>query len=452
MKKTIYLLLIALLTSGMSGCSTEQHHISEYDILSVGNFHNGLAKFIAKIPPESVDTKYFEDDWAQKDFLAYYSERNFTLCGYCDINGNVVLEPIYDDFSPDFTEDVMRLERWNGWKQGYTVEYTTKNGKIILTDTEDDNIYDSGDVANGLFWVEIEENDESELIYYNLKGKKEFSFNNSHALDTLSTFSTPENYFYRNTKSNYAVIDKNGTDVIIDTQGNAIDLKLIGMESLNIDQPYDSFIPGKLFGNQMIEFSLYDTEMNREFGEFNGIIDFQKKTLTVNENDEIFSYGYTSKIFDEQQNLVLDLKEIDEFSEFEKFMWVISDEGLVSVRADLYYYSIIDLKGNVLCAPSDELNFTDEYTLFTPSSGLCAAKSEWTELYGYIKTDGTWVIPPIYSSATNFSEGYAIVNDTTVIDPTGKAILIADEDNYLSLEDIEEKMSEYAELFELFGF
>lgn len=43
------------------------------------------------------------------------------------------------------------------------------------------------------------------------------------------------------------------------------------------------------------------------------------------------------------------------------------------------------------------------------NSGLCPAQALQNGLWGYLDTVGNWVIDPIYSEASNFSGGFAVV-------------------------------------------
>ena len=48
------------------------------------------------------------------------------------------------------------------------------------------------------------------------------------------------------------------------------------------------------------------------------------------------------------------------------------------------------------------------------SGGLAAVKDAQTDLWGYIGTDGKYVISPAYEEAQPFSDGYAVVKQEGV--------------------------------------
>lgn len=420
-----------------------KHHISEYDISSIGDFHNGLARFTIKLAPENIDSKYFEDEWSRAEFIEYYTKdnRSFKLCGYCDVNGNVVILPEYNKDSPDFTEVMVRLERWIGWRLGYTIDYVNVKGKTILSFSMDD-VSDSGEVANGLFWIEDYDNN---LEYYDTKGKKVFEFHNARnyyddGID-YSTFSNDDIFFDVFGKKHLAIIELNDLNTLIDNSGKVINLSIEGLKE-DISPIYDTYEIEKFIGNKVEEFSFYSTEENHGAWGGSGIIDLQQNTLTITENEDLFKGTYSSKIYDESLQPVLDFNVLEGFETYKKFHWNISKDKIVSLRCDENTYAVVGLDGKVYIAPNADISLKNEFSLFTFSDGLCVCKSEFTQLYGYINLSGEWIIPPIYREARTFYEGVAVVNGSVVIDKTGNAVLIGNESDYVDLNSLPEDVSE----------
>lgn len=108
---------------------------------------------------------------------------------------------------------------------------------------------------------------------------------------------------------------------------------------------------------------------------------------------------------------------------------------------DLYYF-VLDKTGALAFPPrsdiewekapgkSDLLNDSGAEYSTHYESGLCPAKQRSTGLWGYIDLQGEWVIEPIYTWASNFSSGHAIVRQKYsqsyskkhLIDKTGSII------------------------------
>ena len=121
-----------------------------------------------------------------------------------------------------------------------------------------------------------------------------------------------------------------------------------------------------------------------------------------------FSEGL-ALVFEADQNTAryIDKKGIEVFS-----LENVSAAG--PMRASFAYFmrdgrfGIIDRQGKVTHNPTQDSGF-----LFLasadPKSGLARALDNKTELYGFVDRNGSWVIPPRYPNARDFSDGFAAV-------------------------------------------
>lgn len=103
-----------------------------------------------------------------------------------------------------------------------------------------------------------------------------------------------------------------------------------------------------------------------------------------------------------------------------------------------YSFATVDATGKVLMAPQTAINFcysvkqfnedgehvSNGFVPYAYSHDLCPARDMTSGLWGYINSEGEWVIQPAYTSATEFFEdGYAVVNSKVIIDTDGKTVL-----------------------------
>ena len=82
------------------------------------------------------------------------------------------------------------------------------------------------------------------------------------------------------------------------------------------------------------------------------------------------------------------------------------------------FYTVLDYTNRkLLLEPTQSVILWNEKTKSAPEfhDGVCKALDADSRMYGYIDVYGNWVIEPQYEKATDFSDGYAVVNGTTVI-------------------------------------
>ena len=125
----------------------------QYDITEISAFYNGWARF----------------------------QTTGGMYGYMDVNGKVVIEPIYTSAQEDFDENAALVS-----KDG-TEMLIDRNGNILTQFNFD---FDAiGTFENGFIWVQTEEETISKnvpvMTYYNEKGQKVFSINNVSHLEEL---------------------------------------------------------------------------------------------------------------------------------------------------------------------------------------------------------------------------------------------------------------------------
>lgn len=140
-----------------------------------------------------------------------------------------------------------------------------------------------------------------------------------------------------------------------------------------------------------------------------------------------------------ETNWTVDVENIEEFAVAKYCSYTVSEDpngaGLIATvcltsKDNVKYYAVVDGQGNVLMKPQKNIAFPSYSELrFVPPdyvfyNGLCPAQDAASGKWGYIDTQGNWMIQPQYTSVTAFSsDGYATVNDTIVIDSDGKVVL-----------------------------
>lgn len=147
--------------------------------------------------------------------------------------------------------------------------------------------------------------------------------------------------------------------------------------------------------------------------------------------------------------VILDLYSIEEFGDAN-----ILDVEQIEVSGTLYlnvlliskndviFSSVIDMDGNVVIAPTKNMTLSKrsyyekvltsvymDYACYNSCAGVILAQDTETGKMGYIDITGTFVISPVYNSATEFqiidSTAVAVVDGTTIINSNGEIIFSA---------------------------
>ena len=300
----------------------------------------------------------------------YVSDGGKSYYGYIDINGNVVIEPEFNvkvtiDKCPAFEYEVISIPSSLSFSNPQYVNEVShivdKNGTILFEKGKN-NVSRLSEVKNGYFAVDTK--------------REEFTG-------------------YVHTVTYYSAKDLSVIAQIDNVQLLTDELRVENDGSVK----------------------LYDPNTN-------GYVEFN-----ISEYDPSFKPN-TSK-FD------VDVKNIDDFNGVSVYYTVSTGNNtlgeiatVVLVNKDnLVYFSTVDSNGNILMTPQKDkvLNFGSEYSI-SPNCqfyrDLCPAKDAQSGLWGYIDPYGNWVIEPKYNSANPFgADGYAVVNDSTVIDAEENIIL-----------------------------
>ena len=417
----------------------------EYDIISIDAFHDGLARF------KTSEGKY----------------------GYLDVNGDVVIEPIYDGAS-DFNDGIARIKKFG--KFGYI---NTKGKLTIDAIYEEADIFDSdlarvksnniekyiniegetvytvtgkeiaiGKISNGFFWVETEKELLSgnipTIIYYTKDGMA-FSVENAHNAGEKSSFD----------KWGYAIISfanekgKYNQNRIVSKSGDIITWS---DRYLNIQQLYNHYATFFIGGNSTITICLnYKTGevQSHEHTYFDGGDDwfYLGNEYYYCSRGEKYNLDYYNIILkDDFPVLILD--KISAFSNA-KIVRVARTEYkgtdyfavLLLSKSNVFFYSLIDIDGNIIIAPTNECSFMytykeivgsfkeTHYAAYSFIGSLCKAQDTETGLFGFIDINGNWVIEPQYQNVTDFFEygndAYAVVDDLTIINSKGETVFTA---------------------------
>lgn len=427
--------------------------ISNYHVVDIGEFHNGLARVTVYI--------YDEGYWSSVAWAAGYNNGYF-LYGYMDIEGNLPIKPIYNS-APEKIDGIALVEIYEGVNQSRT-DIIDTNGNSMLPIIGDLNAAVSyGEITNGTIWVKTVKKTISgninTITYYSEAGKM-FSFENA---DIVRYYSNSDANSHSNFYDDTTLLNIDGISQLIDKEGNIITLTPVGFdEYIN---PYIG-TPFEYYGVSVEEYKTDywgDTyakvrichKIDSEYytsKPLYGVIHWNEKTIDFFEYHGTFDYldsmpppekeakEYYALTFDFLTGAEVD---IIDFSEYE-----VNGESFASLcvrnKDSEYFYCIykatvfendtIVAKEKFIIEPTQNIvlcNYnphpyytkkTGEY-MYSFNDGLCLAKDVESGLYGYLNTAGQWAIQPQYQKAGEFSEGYATVNGNTIIDINGNIVL-----------------------------
>lgn len=412
----------------------------QYDITEISAFYNGWARF------QMTDGMY----------------------GYMDVNGKVVIEPIYTSAQEDFDENAALVS-----KDGTEMLIDRKGNVITQFNFDFDAI---GTFENGFIWVQTKEETISRNIpvmtYYNEKGQKAFSVNDVSHVDALSDsganepvdhlkpFSTFNEYGYafvlnsRTITTSYQLIDQSGNfsnfipsdHHILDVYGNYIILSkdFMSRNLYYIDYKNKDIIPVQninILGGYKIVLKNPDSHGNKIYA----------LTTDIPNTDSNRGLSCNMLFLASKNEIILKLQDV--FPDASYFKAIESSIHNNKTYYTIYmknqngvdFYSVIDENGQILISPTQKYKLGYSYSIqgawtqytyyhaYAFSAGLCKAKDPETGLFGFIDLQGNWVIQPQYQNATDFSEvgneAYAVVNNVTVINKKGEVIFTAQKNN-----------------------
>ena len=401
---------------------------------SGANSNNGQA-----IPPSA---KYeIKSIGAYHDGLAVISTTNGY--GYIDTKGNVVIEPVYES-ADDF--NTLALVKLNGKKQ-----YINKKGETVYTATGKETKI--GEFCNGFFWIESKEEAISgtvySLTYYDEFGNIAFTCQNTQELyrnvpiynmgaDVKKSMSSFNEYGYAPTEHGF--VDRKGRYVEFSGLGKKFNITNVQNNYVLVDDIYLYYIDFEtLTATYLTYFSMPPRyELTIDYlgnGYYAEYYRGTKKTyidISTTYQNAILSFEYIDELGGASVRAVNYYA--DHSGEDFITLYLESSSGV-------FFSTIIDMDGDIILSPTKNISLgkliykgngvieqynEKVYQCYSFSSGVCIAQDSQSGLYGYINTDGDWVIEAQFQNVTDFyGEGdnaVAVVNKNTVINRNGDII------------------------------
>lgn len=415
---------------------------SPYNIVSLGEFYNGLSRATVYI----YDEGYYSSD----AYSAGYSDGYF-LYGYVDVEGKMVIEPIYRK-APEKIDGLALVEIYEGLNT-YTTDIINSKGESVVPGLSDGTIQSFGEISEGMIWVKtVEKTFDGNIYtisYYNENGLA-FSFKNA---EIVKYYSNSEADSCSNFCNGYANLKIDGIERLITKDGNVLSFDAIGYDDLlnsRWDGPSTYIDIGilKVYG----EYANVAIYMQRPDGyvtskEAYGIIDYANNTISYCEWDKRYQnvkkwgdYLVVDGVVAERNldNVIINIAEVFGIEKHMIDNINVSFEDKVITVAVLnkdyeLFFAAVGFDGKTIIEPTQDIFIsTNEFynqhnskgeELITFSDGLILAKDTKTKLWGYIDKNGDWYIEPQYETASAFSEGYAVVNNTQIINKNGEVIL-----------------------------
>ena len=290
--------------------------------------------------------------------------------------------------------------------------------------------------GNTYGYIDIEGNVKIEPLFYDYTSFRKTCVN------TPPNFGN-SNYVKTQYSSKYCIIDRNGNIVIEHEVDNVSDFGGVYNGYIAVERKFEEF-KGNVYtvtiysATDLHEIATFSSsELSSSYVDNQGYISIC--TTDDNGNTEtvkIFIGDYDPDFTPVESSWNVDIDKIEEFEGVRKYYKVSSSNNSIGQIAAItlknkdnrLYFATVDQNGNILMAPQNNIIFRcDDYT---PIDKFCfdliPAKDSQSNLWGYIDPYGNWKIPAIYSSAQSFNtDGYATVNNATIIKTNGEVILSA---------------------------
>lgn len=296
--------------------------------------------------------------------------------GFIDGKGNVVVKPQYacgpKSPVPNFEYNYTKVSSF--YNDGYIID---RSGNVIF-EIGKNNVTGVGNVSQGYFWVETVEEKVSGNVY------------------TVCYYS-------------------------------AIDLSLVATFS-----GIRAIPDNRTIGNKNSTLS--------DFGEGELAYDLDKSWWSDDDLLIFYIGDYDKNYVPHQDNWGVDIEQIEDYANVDDYKYHVSknynDGCLVATVAlknsdGVWFYSIVDDKGNVLLTPQKNIAFpvtsSADMSKYDFCYGLCPAFDVESGYWGYIDINGNWKIKPQYSDVTPYSvDGRATVERKVVINTRGEVVLSQD--------------------------
>ncbi|MBE6564225.1 MAG: WG repeat-containing protein [Ruminococcaceae bacterium] len=414
-------------------------------IVEIGRFHDGLARATVYI---------YDEGYYSSEAAAYGYHDGYFLYGYMDVKGNMVIKPIYSS-APEILDGMAFVEIYEGVNQSRTDIIDAKGNSMLPVIGDLSKAESYGEITNGILWVKTVEKtiagNTYTVTYYNKDGKM-FSFENTEIAQVY--YNSDENS-YSNFYGERTLLTIDGITRIIDRKGQVYQFEAIGFEKyysrktlldIGVTEFYDDYL--NYWYPEYVEVDLHiqsedgDTDTKTAYGK----IDWENKTIACVDYDEYIEYSESAEKLDKNwysyafdELLGVDVEVTDIAISYEDNIYI----SAIVRNTDGECFSILvkevrdPFSRSIILQPTQDVQITS-YTpqkyywekpgdvIYQYRNGLCLAKDTKSGLFGYLNTDGKWAIEPQYQKAGEFSEGYAIINRTTVIDTTGKVVFSAD--------------------------
>ncbi len=404
-------------TEEVTVTETETEEETKYELSSIGEFHDGLALV-------SANTGY----------------------GYINTKGEIVIEPCFDK-AGDFCNELSIVTK------GDTRKYINKAGETVYLFSGSETGF--GICSNGYFWIETMEEVISgnvyTMTYYDQLGTKKITISNAkestykipnHNLNAWDEVDVSISSF---NKWGYAIVCINDDNKFIDTNGN-----MVVFDGLDPSYSIEMYCENYVVIDNKVYYIDYvnQTATQMTGGYWNSTYDLNYLPLLNGFYGLYVRYIYDKeyqKIFNDNNEIVFSsiselggakVKGISSFTSENETYFVLY---LLS-SSNVCWSTIVDSNGNVVFSPTNKIHLGyisyyvpngtlyayRDYSCYSFSSGLCIARDDETNMYGFIDIDGKWVIEPTFVSACDFygegEDAVAVVNNNTIIDRTGKVI------------------------------
>ena len=447
MKKILTLFIVALMMINFCSCSnsakdndinSDNKSTTTANQSGKNNESDYTITYIDEFYEYYLSSTYFENAYAR------FKASN-DCYGYVDSEGNIVIEPIYEEAQLDFDEDVVRVK-----KDGVYM-YIDRDGEtIFIVD------FDCGKTSkfeNGYFYIEtVEETvagNISTLTYYNDKGKVNFVLDGgseavvetpNHNLNAWDKKERSLSYF---NEDGYAVVTLNGVNKFIDEKGSIVTFAGLN-DNYEVKRVQGSYA---IVDNNAFYIDYRSKKTSMQSGNYWGYAyDLSVKYL----GDGYYATYSRANYYKTYTAIYKNGKRILKFASIEglggssvKDVSLIS-EGHTSFvlylqsTSNVFFSALIDEKGDFIIEPTKQLQLAQtsyyvkdggyaytDYECYRYSFGFCKAKDTETGLFGYIDLEGNWVIEPQYTSATDFCglSKVAVVNGgKTIINSEGEVV------------------------------
>lgn len=424
-----------------------------------------LLKCCAVASAEPVDLRYVTWlDEIQNGLVRFVTD---DAVGYMDFTGKTVIEPIY---ALKECDDSGWLQNFQTYNNGKTILVSDGNERFYVDDNGNRIQYhfqytSIGNAHNDIFWAKNKTSsfsggDESTLGYYRTDGTvvidptvEMFEHCQNQYWGLPRDFSNgilsfdDADYVY-NTKGERVVLHVANSEVAAQALGCTHDMlgsanvKILG--NIQVGQNFPNNNENEAFCKSQVlveDVGITDAMIGQDGDVYCGTVDNDDYILT-HMSDGIAYYGtkewygdpkeFSGQFVNGRFETVFSLQENQELwtalmmDKAKSVVFYCSgfSDGVVMCRMKRWYLNgreenyvfTLNESGAFVMTPRSDISFGNDAMTekgFWPkyNSELCPAIEDASEKWGYIDMKGNWAIEPRYESASNYSDGYAIVTE-----------------------------------------